>query len=598
MKFSRSGLTLGFAVMVGLLVSTQSVFAQTAPDFEDVPQGHVAEAAIEWAAENGITVGVGNNRFGIGQTLIRYQMVTFLCRAFNPGNCLSGTKGSDRFADVPADHWANYSVGWAVNQGITSGVSATEFGGSQTLTREQMITFLYRAIGKPTGGPLGSDIYQDVPDNRRKWANLPIGWAFDQGITGGISVGTFGFGTNLSREEMVLFFCRTLAPGTCQPSQDPLPSSVVPPSATATDSTNGTTAVGSEDCDFTDHVAQVAEAVYQVHAGESIGTAFYIGNDEWLTAAHVVQSQSTVTLRRGSVSLTANVLAKDFDADLALLQAEGSNIGPLRFGNLSVIGQGHQVFSVGFPVYVASEPSVTRGVLSRIESHSDLGTVVVTDAAVSPGNSGGPLLNECGEVIGLFVGKIVGEAIEGISYAVAESTLKERLPVLRREGSLADEDDTGPSSEDVGDWMYFSGENIDGKYEGYELVAVEHDGHSWEFSPHLLLRCGIANVEFDDIFIVTDWLIQSDIGDDGDVVVEYRFAHMTSSTAEWWGSDEEVDSVVFVYGETTQFIEHLRRAKSGSLWVRIWDGFSEESNSARFEIDGAQAVLSDLSCLN
>ena len=227
-RLPRWGLLVGFAVVVGVLVSVQSVFAQTVPDFEDVPEGHVAESAIDWAAENGITVGVGNNRFGIGQTLTRYQMVTFLCRALNPGNCRSGTKGSDRFDDVPEDHWANYPVGWAVNQGITSGVSATEFGGPQTLTREQMITFLYRAKGKPTGGSLGSDIYEDVPDDRSKWANLPIGWAFDQGITGGISVGTFGFGTNLSREEMVLFLCRTLAPETCQPSQQPLESSVVP----------------------------------------------------------------------------------------------------------------------------------------------------------------------------------------------------------------------------------------------------------------------------------------------------------------------------------------------------------------------------------
>ena len=85
-RLPRWGLLVGFAVVVGVLGSVQSVFAQTVPDFEDVPEGHVAESAIDWAAENGITVGVGNNRFGIGQTLTRYQMVTFLCRALNPGN--------------------------------------------------------------------------------------------------------------------------------------------------------------------------------------------------------------------------------------------------------------------------------------------------------------------------------------------------------------------------------------------------------------------------------------------------------------------------------------------------------------------------------
>lgn len=234
---------LVFGLLVGLLVSVQSVFAQTIPTFEDVPDGHVAEAAIEWAAENEITAGVGNNRFGIGQTLTRYEMVTFLCRAFSPNDCLTGNRGSDRFDDVPFGHWANHSVGWAVNQGITSGVSATEFGGPDTLTREQMVPFLFRARGRPTGGSLGSDVFEDVPDDPAHWANLPIGWSFDQGITGGIAGGTFGFGTNLSREEMVLFLCRTLAPGTCEPSQQPLVSSVVP----ATTTTSTAAAAGAQD---------------------------------------------------------------------------------------------------------------------------------------------------------------------------------------------------------------------------------------------------------------------------------------------------------------------------------------------------------------
>ena len=232
MRFrDRLGLVSAAAAVSILLVGVPSGFGQTAPDFEDVPEGHVAEEAISWAADNAVTEGVGDNRFGIGRTLTRYEMVTFLCRAYDPASCQSGVRGSDSFDDVPSDHWADHSVGWAADRGITSGVSATEFGGSQTLTREQMITFLHRAEGSPTGGSDGSDVFQDGPD-RSHWASLPIGWAYDQGVTGGIAAGTFGFGTNVSREEMVLFLCRTVAPGTCQPSQDPLPSSVVPPSPT------------------------------------------------------------------------------------------------------------------------------------------------------------------------------------------------------------------------------------------------------------------------------------------------------------------------------------------------------------------------------
>ena len=219
----RLGLAGVAAVVFVLLVAMQPSLGQTVPDFEDVPEGHLAEDAIMWAAETGITVGVGNNLFGMGQTLTRYEMVTFLCRAFSPDTCRSGTMGSDRFEDVPVDHWANFSVGWAVQQGITSGVSATEFGGSRTLTREQIAAFLYRAKGSPSGGSLGSDVYTDVPSDRSQWANQPIGWAYDQGISGGIEPGTFGFGTFLAREEMVLFLCRTLAPTRCVPSQTPIP---------------------------------------------------------------------------------------------------------------------------------------------------------------------------------------------------------------------------------------------------------------------------------------------------------------------------------------------------------------------------------------
>ena len=212
---SRTFRSVGVGLVVSvLLFSSQVGLGRTLTGFEDVPEGHIAEHAIAWAVEEGITVGVGDNRFGMGQTLTRYEMVTFLCRAFAPTQCRSGMKGSDRFSDVPVDHWANHAIGWAVSNQITSGVSQVAFGGSQTLNREQTVTFLFRAKGSPAGGSRGSDIYTDVPADRSQWANLPIGWAHDQGVAGGMGTdpSVFGFGTPTVREETVLFPMPSISP--------------------------------------------------------------------------------------------------------------------------------------------------------------------------------------------------------------------------------------------------------------------------------------------------------------------------------------------------------------------------------------------------
>ena len=197
--------------------------------FSDVPAEHHAVDAIRWAYQQGITVGVGGGKFGMGNTLTREQMVTFLCRTYQPGECGNQNHlGSDRFVDVPVEHWANSSIGWAANLGITAGVDINHFGLGQILTREQIVTFLYRAEKSPATNTIGSTLYSDVPGDQTRWYQTPIGWAHSQGITGGIAEGTFGFGTALSRQEMVLLLCRTKAPHICPPSQAPLPTGVTP----------------------------------------------------------------------------------------------------------------------------------------------------------------------------------------------------------------------------------------------------------------------------------------------------------------------------------------------------------------------------------
>ena len=193
------------------------------------------------------------------------------------------------------------------------------------------------------------------------------------------------------------------------------------------------------DCDFSDHVDSALEAVWQVKAGLSNGTAFHIGGGQWLTAEHVISGRSTVTLHNSGASITATVEAANRAGDTALLLTSSAP-SLLGFGSLSETGPGHQAYAVGFPLYDAPQASVSRGIVSRIERHAGLEDVILTDAAVNPGNSGGPLLNECGQVIGMNVSRLTEDDAVGLNYAVAEPTLRTRVAELG--GTITDDPPT------------------------------------------------------------------------------------------------------------------------------------------------------------
>lgn len=193
------------------------------PVFTDVPYGDFFHVPVRWAQSRKITNGVGEGRFGVQSGLKREEMITFLCRAYAPGECRKDQyNGSAYFADVPADHWANITIGWAFENGFTNGVGNGLFGMGQTVTREQTMAFLHRAEEVPGTGTLGKDHYDDVPGNADAWYQAPIGWAYNQGVSGGTASRTFGFGSTPSREETTLFMCRTLDRAICPPSKEPV----------------------------------------------------------------------------------------------------------------------------------------------------------------------------------------------------------------------------------------------------------------------------------------------------------------------------------------------------------------------------------------
>ena len=180
------------------------------------------------------------------------------------------------------------------------------------------------------------------------------------------------------------------------------------------------------ECDFSDHAASVLDAVWQVSTSTGHGTAFHLGDGQWLTAEHVIAGNSSVTLRNGGVSIPATVVGSNTAGDTALLDARVASTA-IPFGRAAEIGPGHQTYAVGFPLYDAPTAAISRGILSRVESYTDWGDVILTDTAVSPGNSGGPLLNECGQTVGMIIAGSDEDNAEGINWAIAETTLQQRV---------------------------------------------------------------------------------------------------------------------------------------------------------------------------
>lgn len=183
-------------------VTVKGSFVEEAPVqiFKDVPVDAYYYEAVKWAAEKGITGGVGNDQFAPNQPCTRAQIVTFLWRAAGS----PAPKNMSSFADVPADAFYAKAAAWAVENGITGGTGDGKFSPDATCTRAQSVTFLYRAAGSPKVS--SSAEFGDVATNAY-YADA-VAWAAKNGITGGIGGGLFGSGNDCTRGQIVTFLYR------------------------------------------------------------------------------------------------------------------------------------------------------------------------------------------------------------------------------------------------------------------------------------------------------------------------------------------------------------------------------------------------------
>lgn len=171
-----------------------------------------------------------------------------------------------------------------------------------------------------------------------------------------------------------------------------------------------------------------------------------------VTNDHVINqaSQVTVTLADGR-NLPASVVGADPASDLAVLKIDASKLVAANWGDSDKLQVGDQVVAIGSPFGLSQ--TVTSGIVSAKERRGmdethRLRDFLQTDAAVNPGNSGGPLVNMKGEVIGINTA-IVGPTYQGISFAIPSRVAQDIYTRLRTSGKITDRGYLGVSLADV-----------------------------------------------------------------------------------------------------------------------------------------------------
>ena len=178
-------------------VDLKVLFLRHENPFLDVNETHFFYAPVLWAKEKGITSGVDNTHFAPLQSCNRAQVVTMLYNAAGR----PAVDVANPFSDVPAGAWFEKPVLWAVQQGITAGTDSTHFSPSQACSRAQVVTFLWAAKGRPA--VTGQNPFTDVPAG--VWFEKPVLWAKANGITSGLSATEFGALQICNRSQVVTF---------------------------------------------------------------------------------------------------------------------------------------------------------------------------------------------------------------------------------------------------------------------------------------------------------------------------------------------------------------------------------------------------------
>ena len=180
----------------------------------------------------------------------------------------------------------------------------------------------------------------------------------------------------------------------------------------------------------------------QTQEVEGIGSGFIINEEGYiLTNYHVIQGAQEISVTLSNdVTTTAQVVNYDENQDVAMIKITDENVeipATVELGDSDALQPGEEVIAIGTPLSTELSSTVTKGIISAtsrsvaVESGVTM-NLIQTDAAINAGNSGGPLVNTKGEVVGINSSKISGEAVEGIGFSIPINDIKDKIESLSK----------------------------------------------------------------------------------------------------------------------------------------------------------------------
>ena len=210
---------------------------------------------------------------------------------------------------------------------------------------------------------------------------------------------------------------------------------------------------------YAKNIDSVVSITCQLSRGSSSGTGVIFSAQGYIvTNHHVIEDARAITvLLTDERQLEAKVIGADPASDLAVLYVEGEDLIAAEFGDSTQLRVGDSVAAIGDPLGSELRGTLTNGIVSAINRDVSVGgrtmTLIQTNAAINSGNSGGPLINCYGQVIGINTLKISDSAssagVEGLGFAIPSATVKEIVDQLIDQGYVSGRPSLGISGESV-----------------------------------------------------------------------------------------------------------------------------------------------------